>query len=215
VARLDLGADPLPRPIPVPMSHPRAPRRRTFDGSIPPFRRLDVTCLGMAEYILKGVVCQEENDKTWGAFSSHPGETWTKSFRSGRRVTKDRTFIFTSRQKAVFCPLLGANQPLAPSIRKRSTVHSAQIGIHRVIRVHVEGIRGQNLRLRIIEVNRYGGRLHLPQPKMLEDPLNDFLVFHKTDDLHPSLTFRTSQGTRARICNFRWTVEGRSSNLLV
>ena len=35
--RLDLGADPLPRPIPVPLSHPRAPRRRTFDGSIPPF----------------------------------------------------------------------------------------------------------------------------------------------------------------------------------
>jgi hypothetical protein len=55
------------------------------------------------------------------------------------RVTKDRTFIFTSRQKGVFYPPLGANQPLAPSIRTRSTVHSAQIGIHRVIRVRIGG----------------------------------------------------------------------------
>ena len=157
-----------------------------------------------------------------GAFPSHPGETWTKSFQSGTKVTKDRTFIFTSRQKGVFYPLLGANQPLAPSIRTRSTVHSAQIGIHRAIRVHVEGIRGQNLRLRIIEVNRYGGRLHLgrrsglhlPQPKMLKNLLNDFLVFNKTDDLHPSLTFRTGQRTRPRVCNFRWPVERRSSDLL-
>jgi hypothetical protein len=85
---------------------------------------------------------EEKNHNIWGAFSSHPGETWTKSFRSGMRVTKDRTFILTSRQKGVFYPLLRANQPLAPSIRTRSTVHSAQIGIHRVIRVHVEGIRG-------------------------------------------------------------------------
>ena len=160
--------------------------------------------------------------KILSAFSSHPGETWTKGFRSGMRVTKDRTFILTSRQKGVFYPLLRANQPLAPSIRTRSTVHSAQIGIHRVIRVHVEGIRGQNLRLRIIEVNRYGGRLHLgrrsclhlPQPKMLEDLLNDFLVLNKTDDLHPSLTFRTGQRTRPRVCNLRCPVERRSSNLL-
>ena len=56
--------------------------------------------------------------------------------------------------------------------------------------------------------------LHLPHPKCLKDLLNDFLVFHKTDDLHPSLTFRTSQGTRPRVCNFRCPVERRSSDLL-
>ena len=168
-------------------------------------------------------MCQEEKFARYGgAFSRPPVRTGTKRFRSGIGVTKDGTFILTSRQKGVFYPLLGANQPLAPSIRTRSTVHSAQIGIHRVIRVHVEGIRGQNLRLRIIEINRYGGRLHLgrrsglhlPQPKMLKDLLNDFLVFNKTDDLHPSLTFRTGQRTRPRVCNFRCPVERRSSDLL-
>ena len=56
----------------------------------------------------KGVICQEEktieekNHKIWGAFSREPGETGTKSFWSGIRVTKDRTFILSSRQKGVF-----------------------------------------------------------------------------------------------------------------
>ena len=49
--------------------------------------------------------------------------------------------------------------------------------------MRVEGIRGQNLRLRIIEVNRYGGRfhlgrrlgLHLPQPKMSPEEFGQVL----------------------------------------
>jgi hypothetical protein len=36
VPTLDLGADPLPRSIPVALSHPRAARPRPLDGSIPP-----------------------------------------------------------------------------------------------------------------------------------------------------------------------------------
>jgi len=237
VPRLDLGADPLPRPIPVVLSHPRAPRRRTFDGSIPPFddwtdlfQGVRVICLpqsvgqsfaqrvqarnllfwlspimtlgtkmwtsvatiwrspprkpfhsakllslvlsgGLMTYLAPfhlGSLYRDSDDKnllsdglniynkrycmsrrknsqdmkcflkpSWGDLDKEISE-WDEGDQRGR------TSILTSRQKGVFYPLLRANQLLAPSIRTRSTVHSAQIGIQRVIRVHVEGIRGQN-----------------------------------------------------------------------
>ena len=92
---------------------------------------------GLNVYYKGNCMSRRKKSQDMGAFLSHPGENWTKSFRSGMRVAKDRTFILTSRQKRVFYPLLRANQLLAPSIRTRSTVHSAQIGIHRIIRVHV------------------------------------------------------------------------------
>jgi len=52
---------------------------------------------------------RRKNHKIWDAFSTHPGETWTKSFRSRMRMTEDRTFILTSQQKGLFYPLLRAN----------------------------------------------------------------------------------------------------------
>jgi hypothetical protein len=41
-------------------------------------------------------VKREKNHKIWRDFSSHAGETGTKSFRSGMRATQDMTSIPTS-----------------------------------------------------------------------------------------------------------------------
>jgi len=69
--------------------------------------------------------------------------------------------------------------------------------------VRVEGIRGQNLRLRIIEVNRYGGRLHLrwrsglplPESRMLEDLFDHFLILDESDDSYLTAALGTVRGS--------------------
>ena len=38
-----------------------------------------------------------KKNKIWGAFSRHSGETGTKRFRSGIRMTQDRISMFTRR----------------------------------------------------------------------------------------------------------------------
>jgi len=86
----------------------------------------------------KGVVCQEEKIARNGVFSQDI-LTGIKRFRSGMRMTQDRISILTRRQKGFFYPLLYTNQSL---IYQRSINRSAQIGIHRVIRLSIGGIRG-------------------------------------------------------------------------
>jgi hypothetical protein len=65
---------------------------------------------------------KKKNRKVLGAFSRHPGKTGTKSFRSGIRVTKDRTFIHISRQKGVFTRFCVQTNPL-PHSSEQDSLH--------------------------------------------------------------------------------------------
>jgi len=73
VPRLDLGADPLPRSIPVALSHPRAARPGTFDGSIPP--------LSDWTYLFQGV--RELAERIVNRQGIHPGRNAEHVARRG------------------------------------------------------------------------------------------------------------------------------------
>ena len=69
---------------------------------------------------------------------------------------------------------------------------------------------------RNIEVNRWGGclhlrwrsGLHLPQPKMLEDLFDHFPIFDEGDDSHLTLAFGSGQGINLILTRFAddWVV---------
>jgi hypothetical protein len=129
-----LSLDPVLQELYPRMVAERGTVATSFDKNLP-WDELHIT--------KKGIVCQEEKITRYGGpFSRHPVRTGTKRFRSGMRMTQDRTFLFTSRPMGFLYPLLRADQPLVLSIRTRSTARSAQIGMYWIIRASIEGIRG-------------------------------------------------------------------------
>jgi hypothetical protein len=78
----------------------------------------------------------------------------------------------------------------------------ADIGIHRVIRVSIDTIRGGNLRIRIIYLNPEKGclpfetksGLHIQESKMLEDLFDNFLLLNKPEGIYFPLPFGRVKG---------------------